>query len=140
MKKFEFLEHTSEAKFRAYGKTMEEAFANGAEALYNIFVDTEKVDGRIKKKIDAEGSDIKALLLNFLEQFIILVDSENFLLQKITRIKITEGKKLKIEAEALGDKYSEKYETHGALKAITYNDMLVQKEKDYFVVQVVVDI
>ncbi len=140
MKKFEFLEHTSEAKFRAYGKTMEEAFANGAEALYNIFVDTEKVDGRIKKKIDAEGSDIRALLLNFLEQFIILIDSESFLLQKITRIKITEGKKLKIEAEALGDKYSEKYETHGALKAITYNDMLAQKEKDYFVVQVVVDI
>ncbi len=140
MKKFEFLDHTSEAKFRAYGKSMEEAFANAALALYNIFVDTEIIEGKITKKITAEGKDLSALLFDFLEQFIILVDADNFLLNTISKIKITEGKKFKIEAEALGDIYSEKYETHGALKAITYNDMLAQKEKDYFVVQVVVDI
>ncbi len=140
MKKFEFLEHTSEAKFRAYGKTMEEAFANSALALYNIFVDTEKVELKIKKRIKAEGKDLHSLLLNFLEQFIILVDAENFLLKEIAKIKITEGKKWKIEAEASGDKYSEKYETHGALKAVTYNDMIVRKENSHYLIQVVVDI
>lgn len=140
MKKFEFLDHTSEAKFRAYGKTVEEAFSNAALALYNVFVDTETINGKIKKKIKAEGTDMESLLLNFLDQFIILVDSENFLLKEVKKIKIIKKEKYKIEAEVIGDKYSEKYETHGALKAVTYNDMLIKKEKNGYMVQVVVDI
>lgn len=140
MKKFEFLDHTSEAKFRAYGKSMEEAFANAAEALLNVIVDTKDLEPVIAKKINAEGKDLQSLLFNFLEQFIILTDSENFLLKEVKKIKLTEGSVLKISAEVVGDTYSEKYETHGALKAITYHDMIARQENDTFVVQVVVDI
>ena len=140
MKKFEFLDHTSEAKFRAYGKTMEESFGNAALALYNIFVDTDQFETGIIKKVTADGKDLDALLFNFLEQFIILIDSENFLLHETTSVRIVKGGKWHIDCEAIGDTYSEKYETHGGLKAITYNQMLAQQEGEQFVVQVVVDI
>ena len=43
MKQYEYLEHTAEAKFAAYGKTMEEAFSHAAVAMENIIVETEKI-------------------------------------------------------------------------------------------------
>ena len=51
MKQYEYLEHTAEAKFAAYGKTIEEAFSNAAIAMENIIVETEKIKPKIKKKI-----------------------------------------------------------------------------------------
>lgn len=140
MKKYEFLEHTADAKFRAYGKTLEEAFGNAALAMYSIMVDTEKVKPKIKKEIKVDGTDEKSLLYNFLEEFLFILDVENFLLNKIKKIKITKKKqKYYIKAEAYGDK-AENYETHGDVKAVTYNEMEIKKEKKRCVVQVVLDI
>mgnify|MGYP006451174011 FL=1 len=39
MKNYEFLEHTADEKFRAYGKTLEEAFINAALATAKIMTD-----------------------------------------------------------------------------------------------------
>ena len=43
MKKYEYLEHTADTKFRAYGETMEETFTNAALAMMNVMVDAIKV-------------------------------------------------------------------------------------------------
>ena len=139
--KYKYLPHTADTKFRAYGKDMEEAFGNAALAVFNIMVDTSKVKENVKKKIAAEGADLKALLQNFLEQFLILLDSENFFLANVRKIKISgsEGS-YKLAAEAAGDDAG-KYETIGPqVKAVTYNDMVVDAEKDNCFVQVVLDI
>ncbi len=138
MKKYEFLEHTADAKFRAYGKTLEEQFSNAAKAMISIMINPEKINAKTKKKIKIEGKDKKALLYNFLEEFLFLLDVDNFLLKEITKIKIKKLKQklpYKLEAEAAGDKAAN-YETHGDVKAVTYNDM--ETKKGY--VQVVVDI
>ncbi len=37
-KKYEFLYHIADAKFRAYGSTMEEAFENAALAMFNVMI------------------------------------------------------------------------------------------------------
>ena len=74
-------------------------------------------------------------MYNFLEQLLILLDTEKFLLHKIENIKI-EGNYL--EAELIGDKFNNQYDIRINIKAVTYNDMFI-KEKPY-IVQVVVDI
>ena len=38
MKRFEYMEHTADAKFKAFGKTMNEKFENCAYGLFNIIV------------------------------------------------------------------------------------------------------
>tara|TARA_Y100000310_G_scaffold345782_1_gene469803 strand:- start:6844 stop:7269 length:426 start_codon:yes stop_codon:yes gene_type:complete len=141
MVKYKYLPHTADTKFRAYGKNLEETFVNAALAVFNVMVETDKVKGKTKKKVAAEGIDLKALLQNFLEQFLILLDSENFFLAKVQKIKISgnEGN-YKLTAEATGDDAG-KYETIGPqVKAITYNDMVVDVEKDNCFVQVVLDV
>ncbi len=135
--KYEFFPHTADVKFRAYGKSLEEAFSNAALALTKIITDPDKVEAKIEKTIEIESEDEKALLYDFLEQFIILLDSEGFLLNSVKELKI-ENRKLK--AKVVGDNKLEKYETETHIKAVTYQEMEIKKEKDKYYVQVVIDI
>lgn len=135
--KFKFLEHTADIKFQAFGKTLGEAFENSALALASVMYNPEKIKPELEKKIEISGIDEKSLLYNFLEEFIFLMDSEDFLLNKIEKIEIKENK---LSAVALGDNKTDKYEIKGDVKAATYAEMEIKKEKDKVVVQVVLDI
>ena len=151
IKKFKFLEHTADRKFQAFGKTLEEVFENSALALFNIVYD-EKIKNRTKFKIHAKGRDLENLMYNFLEEFLVLIDSKNFLPFKIINfnldtlrntprkgIKGTSKKAFKIKAEVVGDN-AKNYNVSEHVKAITYNEMFIKKIKDKWVSQVVLDI
>ncbi|MDD5133053.1 MAG: archease [Candidatus Nanoarchaeia archaeon] len=133
--KYKFLEHKADAKFQAFGKSLEEAFSNAALAMTSIMISPELVESKITKKITASGKDKKALLYNFLEQFLVLLDIESFILHEVKNIKITGNK---LTAEVVGDLITDKYSLKSDVKAVTYNHMEI-KEKPY-IVQVVVDI
>ena len=134
--KFKFLEHTADAKFQAFGKNQEETFANAALALTKIMTDS-KVKAKITKKIKVSGNDNKALLYNFLEELLFLLDTKNFLLSKIKEIKI---KNNTLTAVLIGDNNLKSYEIKNHIKAITYNEMFIKKKNNKFVLQVVLDI
>ena len=136
MDKYRFLEHTADAKFQAFGKTMEEAFGNAALAMFKVMIDPKDVKPKIEKTIKAEGQDEKSLLYNWLEELLFLLDSEGFLLNKVKEMKI---KGDTLQAKVVGDNAKD-YSTHGDVKAVTYNDMEIRKEKNKYTVQVVVDI
>lgn len=137
MKKFKFLEHTADVKFRAFGKTAEKVFENSALALKETIYD-KKVAGKIIKKIKIKGKDFESLLYNFLEEILYLLDAENFLISKINKIKI-DKEKFKIEATISGDNSSD-YKFTNSVKAATYNEMFVKKDRGKWVSQVVLDV
>ena len=141
MMKYKFLEHTADIKFQAFGKTIEKAFENSAYALQEVITEKIKIKPVIKKKIEVEGRDKEALLYNFLEEFLFLLDSENFVLSKINKISIKEqdNKEYKLIAEVIGDK-ARNYKFTNNVKAITYNEMFVKKEGKVYICQVVVDV
>ncbi|MBD3303608.1 archease [Candidatus Woesearchaeota archaeon] len=136
MKKFDILEHTADGKFRAYGKDIEEQFGNALLAMFSFMFKIEDVDSKIKKKVKTTGSDEKALLYNWLEEFLVLLDTDAFIPSRIENIKINKTKDgFKIQGSVLGDS-AEKYEHVGSVKAVTYAEMEVTEEY----VQVVVDL
>ena len=134
MLKFKFFSHTADIKFRAYGKNIEESFENSVYALIKS-ISNSKIEESKKIKIKVSGKDMESLLYNFLEEFLFLLDSENFFVAKV-KVKI---KDFTLEAEAFGDSVKN-YETHIDVKAVTYNNMFVKKEKDKWVAQVVLDV
>lgn len=141
--KYLFLRHTADIKFQAFGKTPEKCFENAAYALKEILVsEKEKIKSIKTKKISCEGKDFENLLYNFLEEFLFLLDSKNFIFSKISKLDIKILKKgYKITAEILGDN-SKNYKLKTHIKAVTYNDMFVKfddKSKIYSC-QVVVDV
>ena len=157
--KFRFLEHTADIKFQSFGKTLEEAFENAALALQEVITKGIKIKSIIKKKIEVEGKDKEALLYNFLEEFLFLLDAEDFLLSEIKSIKIigisinnkskkinnNTNKLIKNKAEAdeennrslynykltaeITGDKASNYKFTNNAKAITYNEMFVKKEK-----------
>ena len=137
--KFVFLEHTADVKFQAFGKTIEECFENCALAMI-----ASQYKGKIKaikkkKKIKVKGKDNESLLYNFLEGILFLVDSKRFLVSKV-KVKMKESGKEKIlEAELFGDDIKN-YKISWDVKAITYNEMFVRKEKNKYTAQVVIDV
>jgi len=136
-KPYEYLEHTADAKFRAYGKNLEQAFSNSALAMMNIITDTSKLGSDIKKTIEVSAESNESLLYDFLERFIFLIDTEHFLLKEIKDITI-DGFKLK--AEVVGETLKDSHEIHTAVKSMTYNDMFIKEEDGNFIIQVVVDL
>ena len=44
MKRFEYFEATADIGFKAYGKTMDEAFENAGLAIFNIISDTDDIE------------------------------------------------------------------------------------------------
>lgn len=132
--KFKFLEHTADIKFQAFGKTLEESFENSALAMFNVMYNR-KVKPKVKKHIKISGKDRESLLYNFLEELLFLLDTKNFFLSKI-KVKI---KDLKLEADIQGDSVKN-YKPNIDVKAVTYNDMFIKKQKDKYIIQVVVDV
>ena len=137
---YKFLEHTADVKFLAEGKTLEEAFIESAMALKETITVDVKVFPQIDKKIHISGKDLESLLYNFLEEFLFLLDSEDFLLGEIKEIKINH-KTLVLDAVISGDK-AEKYHFTNDVKAITYNEMKIEfdETKKEWTCQVVLDV
>ena len=124
-------------KFQAFGKTIEECFSNASYALVEI-ITKDNVKPIIKKEIKVSGNDKESLLYNFLEEFLFLIDSENFILSKIEKIKV-DLKNFIITANLIGDNIK-KYKTITDIKAITYNEMFIIQEGKNYKCQVVVDV
>lgn len=135
-KKFIFLEHTADVKFQAFGKTLEEAFVNSALAEKETICGRKKILSKIKKEFVISGKDNESLLYSFLEEILYLLDAEDFLISKIKEIKISKGK---LKAVVLGDS-AKKYKFRNSVKAVTYNEMFVKKDKERWIVQVVLDV
>ncbi len=139
-KQYEYLSHTAEAKFAAFGKTMEEAFSNAAYAAENIIVETQKVKPKIKKKISIETKHLKALLYDFLQEFLVLFDSEHFVLHKVETLTIHQrGSDYHLHATVSGDN-AQYYEMLSGVKSVTYNEMEIKEEKGQWKVVVVLDV
>lgn len=136
--KYKFLSHTADIKFQAFGNSLNETFENSFYCLKEIIADKIKIKENKKIKIKIKGSDLKELLHNFLEEILFLLDAKDFIASGIKNIKVNEDK-FELICEFIGDKASN-YNISNDVKAITYNDMRIAREKGKFLMQVVVDV
>lgn len=136
MKKYELLEHTADIKFKAKGKTLEELFLSCGKALLEVINSEEKILEKKEKKFEVTGHDNEELLLNFLEEFLYILDADNFLATKIIDLRINNKK---LSCIVLGDN-STKYKSSNHVKAITYSGMKIKKTSKGFECSVVLDV
>ena len=140
MEKYRFFRHTADAKFQAFGKTLEETFGHAALAVASLMWDWDKIVGCIEITVTNEGKDLEQLLVGFLEEILYLLDTRNFVLGSVQDISL-EKKDGDWSLYALfrGDWRTEEHEIFGNVKAITYNEIVIS-DRPPFMVQVVVDI
>ncbi len=137
---YHFLDHTADVKFVAEGSTLEEAFVSSALALKEAICGEITILEQENKTIEIKGSSLENLLYNFLEEFIVMLDSEDFLISQIKEIKV-DKEKFTVIATITGDKI-ENYKFTNDVKAITYSEMFVKfnEDKKLWETQVVLDV
>lgn len=141
-KKYEYLYHIADAKFRAYGSTMEEAFENAALAMFNVMVNTSRLEAKELRKIEITSPDIKMLLAEWLSELLYLfeVDGIVFCEFKMERIEQT-GEGFSLTGKAWGEPIDlSRHRFDAQVKAVTLHELEVeQDDRGAFRVQVVVD-
>jgi SHS2 domain-containing protein len=135
--KYRFVDDlTSDVMFEAYGKNLKELFVNAAFALFNVICQPEKVRTKVKRKVEVKGKDEKDLMLNWLQELIGLVDTEEMFFSKFDIIEMDEKH---LRAECWGEKISR--EKGGTLvKGVTYHKFGIEKTKGGYRATVSLDI
>jgi SHS2 domain-containing protein len=128
-KKFKFLDiTTADIAFEAYGKDLNELFANSALAMFEVIVNTKQIEPKVERKVEAEGNDLQSLMFDWLNKLLVFVDSENIAFSEFD-VKVDE-KNFKLEAICRGEEMNrEKHETRTHVKAATYHKMEIKKNK-----------
>lgn len=82
MKNYEFKEHAADIIARAYGDTLEEAFAAAARAMFDIITGGSEIMAVRPYEVKAESIDREGLLVGFLSELIVLHETENVVLDQ----------------------------------------------------------
>lgn len=141
-KQYEYLEHTADIKFRAYGRTLEEVFENSALAMFNVIINTEKVSGNTPKEIYLKSPDLESLLVDWLSELLYVFEVDEIVFREFRVEKISEEDgEYSITAKALGEEfYPESHPFETEIKAVTYNQLEIRKTDEGWKAQIVVDI
>lgn len=129
---YKFIEHTADLKIQVDEPTLEKAFMTSAFAMREAIAEKIKVKPISSRIISVEGKDLYDLLYKFLEEFLFLLDAQDFLLSYFEDLEIVEHKKEKkfsLSAKVLGDKASD-YDFSNNVKAITFNEMDIFENKN----------
>jgi len=140
MKKFEFLDiTTADTAFAAYGKDLNEVFANAALAMFEIMVNTKQIKPKIKKTVKVKNDDLKGLLFAWLNELLVFYGSDNLAFSKF-EVKVDE-EKMELKAVCYGEKIDvKKHEVRTEVKAATYHKMEIKKLNGEWKAKVIVDI
>ncbi|MFB6147937.1 MAG: archease [Candidatus Nanohaloarchaea archaeon] len=121
---YEILEHTADAKFRATGKTLEEAFESTVRGFAEIVGDGET--GQVRHTVDVKSESLEALLFDFMDRLIVLQDTEGVVVRDAENLKIEDtGKGHQLTADILTDRIDPGGH-YQDIKGPTYNEMKVE--------------
>lgn len=124
--RYELLEHTADVLVKAYGKDLEECFANAAYALFDQMVDASEVRPLEGVDLDAEGHDLESLLYNFLSEFLYLRDARQMVFSEF-QVSL-DG--LRLRCRCKGERFDHgRHRPRHEVKAITYHMLRVDPEE-----------
>lgn len=134
---FQIIEHTADVGIVAYGKDLRQAFVNAARGLYSIMLDDREIGEEVHRRIEVEGHDREALLVQWLNELIYTFDVEYLVFKSFHILEMTDTG---LKVDCFGQKLDpEVHEVRLGVKAATYH-MLKVEEGNGFRAQVLFDI
>ena len=137
MEKYKFIDDlTSDVMFEAYGKDLKELFENSAIALSSVICDVEKVGEEKSFSVELKGDSTEELMVNWLQEIIALVDTEEMFFSRFDIIEISENN---LKANIYGEPISPE-KAGVVVKGVTYYKLKLEKIKDIYKATVSLDI
>lgn len=141
MKNCKVLSHTADIRVRIKAKTIESLFKNAASCLFELLTSI-KPSAKIIRKIQLEAQSLEELLVLWLNELISLFYSDKFLpVSCRVSIKKMPGKK-EITAVVKGDNFNpyNNKNIECEIKAATYHNLKIKKDKKFFTAEVIFDV
>lgn len=138
---FEYFEVTAEVGIRAWGKSLSEAFAEAARALFELMVDTKSVRPQHTISIALSAESLELLLADWLNRLILERDRAGYVFSAF-HVKITShGQGFALTGEIAGEPLDRaRHDPRIDVKAVTYNTLHVLEQPDRVQVECVLDI
>ncbi|MDG6242798.1 MAG: archease [Methanolobus sp.] len=141
IKDFEYLDHTADAKFRAYGKSLAEAFENAALAMLNVMVDTGSVNTISSIEVELSSPDTESLLFDWLSEILFVFEVEEMVFGRVRVNELIVGDdECSLQATLFGEAIDLSVHVFDTeVKAATYNDMKIENVDGGWMLQATVD-
>ncbi|HLW46553.1 MAG TPA: archease [bacterium] len=135
---FETFEHTADVGLVVRGHTLEELFANAADALVDLMVDPEGLREDVRMTATVTAADRPALLVTWLNELLYLLDVHRFLPR---RCRITEFRDTTLIADLVGDTIDpNRHAVRRMVKAATYHGLSLTHLDGVWEARVIVDL
>jgi SHS2 domain-containing protein len=141
-RRFRLLDYMSDALVRSYGTTLEEGFANAAVAMTSVMVDLRSVSPRLlTRRVVTEGFDRENLLYNWLEAVLVRKDAEGEIFRSAEVSIRRTGKGFILRGTLRGEPVdSHRHIFKRDVKAVTYHEMTIRKERGRYVLTFLLDL
>jgi SHS2 domain-containing protein len=137
-KNYEFIEHTADLGFRAYGGSVGELFVHAAEAFFEAILALESIEEKTERSIEVQAEALDDLMVSWLDEFLFLYDTEKLVFKRFQIIEIGENR---TRANAWGEILDlARHEIKTVIKAVTYHKLYVRKRGRVWETQVIFDI
>ncbi|GMR54298.1 hypothetical protein PMAYCL1PPCAC_24493, partial [Pristionchus mayeri] len=143
---FEYLEHPADILLHAWGTTDREAMGALIESLYGVLTELESIEEVYSYEMEAEGESEDVLIFNTLQEALYAFQAEPYFVGR--RVEVLEverqtgdGTMKGIQMRAWGESFEMgKHVQKNDVKAPTYSNMQIKREKDRVDLYVVVDV
>jgi SHS2 domain-containing protein len=134
---FVVIEHTADVGIIAYGRSLEELFANAAAGMMSFLIDPASIRLAQERTITAEADDREGLLIAWLNQLLVLLNADGFVPGRFTVRDLTETR---LRAEVAGEPVDPaRHHFHLDVKAATYHALEI-KQNDLWQARIIFDV
>ncbi len=136
--KYRFTDHTADFGIQAFGETLEQLFENAAFAISDLITDTHILQGTNLQPISIRGDDLDDLMVNWLREILYLWNGMGRLVKQASVKEATESRLI---AEITYDLYDrDRHEIRNEIKAVTYHQLEVNRNKDGWFANFILDV
>jgi len=139
---YQHLEHDSDIGILGIGATIEEAFEQGALAMFAVQLDPDTVTKKHELEVEVSASGLPELFVELINELLALADLNNLALAELAVDELGETQDgWKLKAKALGEPLDPgKHALRTEVKAATYSGLRLSQEPDGYHIQCVLDI
>lgn len=123
---FEVIEHTADVGIIAYGRSLEELFANAAVGMMSFLIDLASVRLVQQRTVDADADDREGLLIAWLNELLVLLNADGFVPGRFTVRHLTDTR---LRADVAGEPVDPtRHRFHLDVKAATYHTLEIKQD------------
>ena len=135
---YRIFDHTADMGIEIYGEDLHQLFSNAGYALFDLITDIHKIEATTSLSVTIEATDQEDLMVRWLSELLSLHQLRGYLLSDFILHELEEKS---LRATVKGERYkSDRHEICKEIKAVTYHQLMVCKEKDRWVARIVFDV